>query len=192
MKLVARVLAGVLGVAYPLLVWYGLVHWSPRRVALLVIAALVVLAVLRWRGLDRARAKSALGPLAPALLLALLTAATGDPRALFAAPVLISLVLFATFAASLRPGRMPMVERFARLQEGDALPADAVPYTRRVTQVWVVFFAINAAIAAALAIFSTHAWWALYTGGIAYALIGTIFAIEMIVRRIVRRKAEAT
>jgi uncharacterized membrane protein len=192
MTVLARVLAGVLGLAYPLLVYYGLVHWSPRRVALVVVAALVVLALLRWRGLDRSRVRGALGPLVPAVALALVTAATGDARALLAAPVLISLVLFATFAVSLRPGRMPMVERFARLQEGDRLPAHAVPYTRRVTQVWVVFFAINAAVAGALAVFASHEWWALYTGGIAYAIIGTIFAIELVVRRIriARRSAE--
>jgi uncharacterized membrane protein len=186
----ARVLAGVLGLAYPLVVWYGLVHWSPRRVAALVLVALAVLAVLRWRGLDRARARSAMGPLVPAVALALVTAATGDARALLAAPVLVSLALLVSFAASLRPGRMPMVERFARLQEGDALPPHAVPYTRRVTQVWVVFFAVNAVIAGGLALFSSYQWWALYTGGIAYALIGTIFAIELVVRRVVRRRAE--
>jgi uncharacterized membrane protein len=58
----------------------------------------------------------------------------------------------------------------------------------------MVFFAVNAAVAAGLAFFATYAWWALYTGGIAYALIGTIFAIEFAVRRIriARRSAEAT
>ena len=192
MTVLARVLAGVLGLAYPLLVYYGLANWSPRRVAVVVVVAFVLLAVLRWRGLDRARVRAAVGPLVPAVALALVTAATGDARALLAAPVLISLVLFATFALSLRPGRMPMVERFARLQEGDRLPAHAVPYTRRVTQVWLVFFAVNAVAAAWLAMFASYAWWALYTGGIAYAVIGTIFAIEFVVRRIriARRSAE--
>lgn len=184
MTALARVLAGTLGVAYPLLVYYGLVHWSPRQVAGLVLGALGLLAILRWRGLDRRRARSALGPIVPAVALAIVTAMTGDARALLAAPVLISLALLVTFAASLRPGRMPMVERFARLQEGDRLPAHAVPYCRRVTQVWVVFFACNAAIAAALAVAGSQAWWALYTGGIAYALIGIIFAVEFLVRRV--------
>jgi len=184
MTALARVLAGILGVAYPLLVYYGLVHWSPRQVALLVLAALGLLAALRWRGLDRRRVGAALGPVVPAVVLAVVTAATGDPRALLAAPVLVSLALLVTFGMSLRPGRMPMVERFARLQEGDRLPAHAVPYCRRVTQVWAVFFAGNAVVAGVLAIAASHAWWALYTGGIAYVLIGIIFAIELLVRRI--------
>ncbi|HET6581870.1 MAG TPA: hypothetical protein VFG69_00460 [Nannocystaceae bacterium] len=191
MTALARVLAGILGVAYPVLVYYGLVHWSPRRVAVLVIVAVAVLAILRWRGLDRAHAGAAIGPLLAPIALGVVTAATGDPRALLVAPVLISLALFVTFALSLRPGRMPMVERFARLQEGDRLPARAVPYCRRVTQVWLGFFAVNAVIAGALALFASQAWWALYTGGIAYALIGTIFAIELVVRRIrIRRDAQ--
>lgn len=184
MTALARVLAGILGVAYPVLVYYGLVHWSPRRVAVLVIVTVVVLAVLRWRGLDRAHTGAALGPLVAPIALGVVTAATGDPRALLVAPVLISLALFVSFAISLRPGRMPMVERFARLQGGDRLPARAVPYCRRVTQVWLVFFAVNAVVAAALALFASHGWWVLYTGGIAYALIGTIFAVEYVVRRV--------
>lgn len=185
MTALARVLAGILGVAYPVLVYYGLVHWSPRRVAVLVIVAVAVLAALRWRGRDRAHVGAALGPLVAPIALGVVTAATGDPRALLVAPVLISVALFITFAMSLRPGRMPMVERFARLQEGDRLPARAVPYCRRVTQVWLAFFAVNALVSAALAMFASQGWWVLYTGGIAYALIGTIFAVEYIVRRVV-------
>jgi uncharacterized membrane protein len=188
MTALARVLAGVLGVAYPVLVYYGLGHWSPRRVAALLIGMLVVIAVLRFRGLDRERARAALQPVVPAVLLALVTAATGDPRALLAAPVLISLALLVGFGGSLRPGRVPLVERFARLQERDGLPDHAIPYCRRVTQVWTVFFAFNAIVAGALAVFASHGWWALYTGGIAYVLIGAIFAVELVVRRIRKRR----
>ena len=39
-----------------------------------------------------------------------------------------------------------MIERLARLREPD-LPPAAIAYTRRVTQVWCVFFAVNGAIA---------------------------------------------
>jgi uncharacterized membrane protein len=46
-----------------------------------------------------------------------------------------------------------------------------------------VFFVVNAAVAAALALLEMTAWWALYTGGIAYAAMGMMFGVEYVVRQ---------
>ena len=74
--------------------------------------------------------------------------------------------------------------RFARMQEKDGLSDAQVAHCRQVTWVWVGFFALNASIAAVLA--SNEAWvsaWATYNGGIAYALMGVLFAGEYVVRQ---------
>ena len=60
-------------------------------------------------------------------------------------------------------------------------------YTRRVTQAWCLFFLFNALTAAGLALWAPLAWWTLYTGVIAYGLMGLLFAGEWLVRQRVRR-----
>jgi uncharacterized membrane protein len=102
-------------------------------------------------------------------------------------PVVISLAVAAVFALSLvfPPS---VVERIARLREPD-LPPDGVAYTRKVTWVWVVWLALNAAIAAALAAWAPLKVWALWTGLLSYLVTGLLFAGEMLVRRHVRGRA---
>ena len=100
-------------------------------------------------------------------------------------PVLLSLFLLAVFGLSLLRGQ-PLIERLARLREPE-LPPRAVRYTRRVTQVWCLFFLGNALTAAGLALWAPLAWWTLYTGVIAYGLMGLLFAGEWLVRQRVRR-----
>jgi uncharacterized membrane protein len=79
-----------------------------------------------------------------------------------------------------------IVERLARVREPD-LPAAAIGYTRRVTQVWCVFFVINGSIALATALWASEAVWSLYTSVIAYILMGTLFGGEYLVRRRFKR-----
>ena len=62
------------------------------------------------------------------------------------------------------------------------LPPQAIGYTRRVTQVWCGFFAINGAIAVITALWASSATWSLYNGLIAYLLMGLLFAGEYLTR----------
>jgi uncharacterized membrane protein len=101
-------------------------------------------------------------------------------------PVLVNLMFFLIFAASLRQ-KQSLIERLARRLEPD-LPASGVRYTRRVTQVWCLFFVLNGAIAW-WSIGAGEAVWALYNGCIAYILMGLMFAGEWLIRRRVRRAA---
>lgn len=101
-------------------------------------------------------------------------------------PALVNAVLLAVFATSL--ARPPSaIERLARLSEPD-LPPAAVRYTRRVTQVWCVFFVGNGAIALATALWASTEAWALYNGVIAYGLMGVLFGAEWLVRRRVKAR----
>jgi len=58
-----------------------------------------------------------------------------------------------------------------------------VRYCRAVTAVWCGFFALNGAVAAALAALAPRAWWAAYAGGASYLLAGALFAAEYVVRK---------
>ncbi len=98
-------------------------------------------------------------------------------------PVLVNLMMLAVFGGSLFAGQT-VIEKLARLQQPD-LPEKAVRYTRRVTQVWCVFFIINGTLAALLARLGRYDWWAVYTGVIAYVLMGMLFAGEWLYRKLV-------
>ena len=104
-----------------------------------------------------------------------------EPRLLLLLPTLINAVLLVTFGSTLRAGAVPMVERFARLMDGDLTSAQQ-SYCRTVTWVWCLFFVANGGTALALALTASVRAWTLYTGLIAYVLIGLLFTAEYTVR----------
>lgn len=167
-----------LALAYPAVLALGLTRWGPRAVGL----SLAALAALRALASLRARAHLApvLGAAAPVALLAGLAALVDDARFLLALPVLINAALLATFGASLRRGP-PMVERFARMQVDD-LSAAELAHCRAATVAWCALFAVNALASGALALRGELRAWAVYTGGVAYALVAALFAAEFAVR----------
>ncbi|WP_239952493.1 hypothetical protein [Pantoea sp. Z09] len=101
-------------------------------------------------------------------------------------PVLVNLLLLMLFAGSLR-GSMPLVERIARLREPDLSPQGIV-YTRRVTQLWSLFFLCNGGVAAATCLAGNLHWWTLWNGGVSYLLTGLLMAGEWLVRQRIRQE----
>ena len=61
-------------------------------------------------------------------------------------------------------------------------------WTRRVTEVWCVFFILNGSIALYTALYCSMQVWALYNGLIAYVLMGILLGGEFVLRRIYRQK----
>jgi uncharacterized membrane protein len=168
------VLTASLTVLYPLAIWFGHGRIEPRWLAgllLLTVAtrlpALKLSALARW---------SALGAMALAAAAILGNAVL--PLQLY--PVLVNLSLLIAFAYSLAHPPSA-VERLARLRDPQ-LPPAAIGYTRRVTQVWCVFFVLNGSACALLALFASAAAWSLYTGVVSYLLMGILFGVEFLVR----------
>ncbi len=101
-----------------------------------------------------------------------------------ALPVLIQLMLMYFFGRTLLKDKGPsFIESFVRLQFPEFPPAIGL-YCRQLTLVWTLFFAMNALIVAALAIWGTTFWWSLYNGVLIYLLMGLLVIIEYIYRRI--------
>lgn len=170
-------IAAVLLLVYPLLVYTALDRVGPRAVALLLLA----LFLLRWiAGPSRERLfRREAATLVPVVLLAGVATFTGDERALFSLPVVVNLALAATFWTSLRPGRESVIERIARIQRGiSELPPTAARYCRRLTRLWTAFFVANAAAVGMLALWASAGWWALYSGLVAYLLVGSLLVLE--------------
>lgn len=183
MKRLIGGLVMIAGIAWPFAVYFGAGHWSPRAFAVLL-GALWLLRLLST-GVRRPGQRSMA---VAALLFCLLLGLADSSLLLRWYPVLLSGVLLLLFAGSLRHG-MPIVERLARLTEPD-LPPAAVAYTRRVTAVWAGFFLLNGSVCAGLALWAPLTWWTLYTGLLAYLLMGALFAGEWLLRQRVRRRVE--
>lgn len=177
---VIKVMAGALLLAWPFLVWFGLtynsLHWLLPLMALLL--------VFRVR-----QARHAAGPMRfviqsaalAGIVLCVTSALLKSHQLLLFYPVVINLVMLCVFGGSLFT-TMPLVERLARLQHPD-LPPQGVRYTRRVTQIWCVFFILNGSVALFTALRGDMPLWTLWNGMIAYVLMGTLMAGEWLVRR---------
>ncbi|KAA9001940.1 DNA gyrase subunit B [Affinibrenneria salicis] len=181
-----RAASGIAVLAWPALVWLSLSYTQYRWLLplLALLFALRFFALRRQTGALPGTAKwlaAAGGALCSASLL------LGNFHLLLWYPVAVSLVLLAVFGASLWSA-MPLVERLARLREPD-LPPAAVAYTRRVTQVWCVFFIVNGSVAAATCLAGNLIWWTGWNGMISYLLMGLLMAGEWVVRRRLRARA---
>ncbi len=128
-----------------------------------------------WRA-NRARlAASVLVLLACALLLP-------RERETFQAAVAATANLAAChgFAATLMPGREPLISRYTRFDYGH-LPPDLAPYTRLLTALWAALLAGFAA-AQAVALLAGHWWSASAVLAVEAAACGALFFGEHLVR----------
>jgi uncharacterized membrane protein len=181
LRVAGVVLNAILVIAYPVAVYWGLTHLGARAVSVMVLGAMVPGLAWRFRRAERATFWSVVRLPIAMLLLVLGGIATDDRRFVLALPVLINGVLLLEFGATLRAGATPMIERFARMQEPE-LDAAKQRHCRQWTAGWAAFFAVNGAVAGALAVGAPLEWWTLYTGGVAYALMGLMFAAEYAMR----------
>jgi len=177
----SQVLQGVFYLSYPLIVYLAYTRLGARTLALSLLVLYGISAAIRFRS-SIAEIRSLLRQHSGLFVLIAIAFATGNATVLLFMPVIVSLYLLWTFSASLRSG-MPMIERFARIVEDD-LPDFTAPYCRKVTIVWCVFLAFNAACVLVLALAAPIEWWALYSGLISYLLVGTIVIGEFLVHKI--------
>lgn len=175
-----RVLRGIVALAYPLLVYGGLLRFGPRVLAAagaVVLVAHVGSAWRRWRRSHVVRVAVPVG-LVTAVLGA--TAAFNEARTFLFVPALINAVMLLVFARTLVHGPS-MIETIARLRHPE-LPAARSPYLRMLTWLWCGFFAINLTISLLLALGSTLEAWTLYNGLLTYVLMGLLLGGERVYR----------
>jgi uncharacterized membrane protein len=168
------VLAVLITLVYPLAIWFGEGRIEPRFLAGLLL--LIGLTRLPTLVVD----PTGLLWLGATMLLVILAIWFNALLPLKFYPVFVNTALLSAFIYSLIVPPS-MIERFARFREPE-LPVAAIYYTRRVTQIWCVFFAINGAIALITALWASAALWTLYNGFIAYLLMGLLFTGEYLVR----------
>ena len=170
-----------LTMSYPFLIWFSLDYFQPRTLAL-VLAGLFLLRFLASGMQADAGLMRFIVPICVLFLLAI--AWLNQAGGLMVYPVFVSLLFFTVFSISLAYPPT-VVERLARLEDPD-LPAKGVAYTRRVTQIWSVFFLSNAAVSLFTVWYGDRWLWSLYNGCVFYVLMGLLMAAEMAVRRKVK------
>lgn len=177
-------LSGLLLLAYPVAVYYGLSRWGLGVIA--VIFALLFL--LRIVAGHRAKLKE-LKYIAwlsggAGIVLTLLAMLFRQHGWLTYYPVVVNILLFSLFFSSLWQPQT-IIERLARIQEPE-LPESGIGYTRNVTKVWCAYFVINGTIALYTCFLSLEIW-TLYNGLISYILTAALFAGEWLVRQRLRQ-----
>ncbi|MDG1645852.1 DNA gyrase subunit B [Klebsiella huaxiensis] len=177
---VVPLLTGLLLLAWPFLIWFGLAHNSLHW----LLPLMALLLFLRFRQTRRQA-----GPLRivtqvvaiAGMTLCIASYLLKTHQLLLFYPVVVNAVMLAVFGGSLWSS-MPIVERLARLRE-PALSDNGVRYTRRVTQIWCAFFIINGGIALFTALRDDMSLWTAWNGMLSYLLMGTLMAGEWLVRR---------
>ncbi len=189
MKKVFNILLTVSIFLYPVLVYFGLQHFDIRIVAGLILA---ILTVRFWFSKSGGKGKQGIPQfrfiLIGGIFLILGTLVTDSEYGIKLYPALVSFGMLVIFASSLF-WPPPIIEKFARLMDKN-FPEEAVPYTRKVTIAWCMFFVLNGSAAVATTFYASQEVWTAYNGLISYILIGVMFAGEYLIRRIVMRKIE--
>lgn len=176
---------------YPFAVYFGLNYLSARYIALILVLALLLRVAVIAGTAKKARTatvtKTTLILLSAAgIIIGFLGVISNHITTVKLYPVAINFLLLALFSYSLlRPPTI--IERVARIKEPD-LPLIAVAYTKNVTIVWCIFFAVNGGIALWTALFASMKTWAFYNGFLSYILIGALFVTEFTYRQWVKRK----
>ena len=169
------VLVAILTLAYPALVYFSQDTLDPQWVVLVPL----MLGLLRLSA--GRRDPMAILLISCAVINAIPVWVVQDDGFLKAYPSLVSLAFLLLFLISLiKPPTM--IERIARAETPD-LPPWAIAYTRRVTEIWCLFFLFNGSVATWTALYASEEVWLAWTGCISYILIGVLFAIEWLVRQ---------
>jgi uncharacterized membrane protein len=175
MRLLLNITVALLTLFYPIAIYFGIQHFEPWKIA----SVLLFFLTLRMM-MSKITNQWGKPLLLASIIYCLFVAWSNAVITLRFYPVMVNGVMFSIFFSSLFSSAT-VVERIARLQH-PLLPVQGVIYTRRVTQLWCLFFILNGSVAFGTAVWGSFELWSLYNGLIAYLLMGLLFAGEYIVR----------
>ena len=198
MRKFLKALFYVIAAVYPILVFTLLVVFKVEtKILSLCIIALAAAFFLSATGSRKTGDKKGALDWKPLLSSVLFLAAglfcfiTGKEFFITLYSVVINLTLLVVFGSTLflQPN---IIFRFATLADksilGSSYENQVKLYCRNVTIIWCCFFIINGSISAYTTFFCSREVWALYNGGISYVLMGTLFVVEYIIRKLVDAK----
>lgn len=206
MKKFLKVLFYIVAAIYPVLVFTMLVVFKlPVRILSLCVVALACAFFLSATGSRKSGEKSEKKALdwrpmlssALFLLAGILCFVFNEKVFLKLYSVSVSATMLFVFGSSLifKPN---IIFRFACLGDktlkGSSFEQQVDDYCKKVTVVWCVFFVLNGSISVFTALHDfgndslNDKIWSVYNGGISYVLMGLLFAVEFVVRKMVNNK----
>ena len=168
-----RALGIALFLAYP-----ATAHFARPATALALLATLLAYVVATI--LIKHPARWFVPPAAASVFLLLQPEA---PWVLYVPPVALNLALCWVFGRTLAAGRVPLIARFAMLEQG-TLSDELAAYTRTLTWLWTLLFAGAALASLLLALSGNRDAWSLFTNLVNYLLVGALFLGEFVYRRL--------
>jgi uncharacterized membrane protein len=148
-------------------------RWAAAALALLVWGVLLNTLSTLWAAITAAAAVAGVVWIAPSF----------PDLVLRASPVVINAVLCAVFGLTLRRGQDALITRFARM-EHDTLPADVEAYTRRLTVLWTLFFAVMAVTTVVLEAVASRTVYSLFANVINWVLLAAFLVGEYLYRHV--------
>ena len=166
--------------ASPWVLYWTLTRGTTTVAGVVLIAWIVLRTIPAWAVAKPEQRRATLVLPALGFVFAMLGMALGSGVLFRLVPSMTNFAFSAAFFWSLRT--TPMIEHFARIVKPQ-LPEPEVRYCRNLTKVWGIYTALIGVVGAGLAIAAPLGVWAAYAGGVAYGLVGLLFAVEYVVRK---------
>lgn len=180
-----KVIVVVFLLLYPVLIYFGLNYFSPSQLGLFFLALFTIRIIFAKTKSKTARWQM-IFTVAIGGTLAALTWLFDSKEYLLWYPVGLNIAFFLIFASSIifPPS---VIEQIARVLHKE-FEESAIVYTRNVTIIWTIFFAVNGIVSAWTVLHGSMEVWTLYNGLISYVVVGLILGIELLVRKYIVKK----
>ena len=181
MKTVLKIISALFVVASPWVLYWTLSRQRVGVAALTLVGWVIVRTIPVLLSAKREQRAAALQLPAIALVFALLGWLFHTQTLLMVLPSATQGTFGLTFLRSL--SGTPLIEHFARMVKPELSVAEQA-HCRAWTRVWGIYLLVLAAIGLGLARWATLTVWTAYVGVLSYVMVGVLFAIEYLVRKL--------
>jgi len=181
MKAALGAVSALFIVASPWVLYWTLSHQEVKVAAITLIGWVIVRAIPVLVSAKREHRVAALQLPAIALGFAILGWVSNNGTWLLVLPSATQATFGLAFLRSL--SGVPLIEHFARMMKPE-LSAPELAHCRRWTVIWGIYLLVLAALGLVLARWAALAVWTVYVGVVNYVLVGVLFAVEYLIRKI--------
>ena len=181
MKTVLNIISILFVVASPWVLYWTLTHHDVGVAAITLVAWIVLRTIPILIAAKPEQRRAALQFPAIALAFALLGWVSDNGTWLLILPAATQATFGLAFLRSLKS--TPLIEHFARMVKSE-LSGPEQDHCRRWSAIWGYYLLVLAAFGLVLAKYASLAVWTIYVGVVTYVLVGVLFAIEYVVRKL--------
>jgi len=181
MQVVLKIISGVFLFASPWVLYWTLSQGDVKVASITLVAWVVVRTIPIVMAAKQEQRRAALQLPAIALVFALLGWISSNGTWLLVLPAATQATFGLAFLRSL--SGTPLIEHFARMVKPE-LTAGELAHCRSWTRVWGYYLIALAALGLVLALVASLAVWTIYVGVISYVMVGVLFAVEYVVRKL--------